>query len=453
MLNSFIIRASLIGSSRFEASLYAYPYTGNNQTVYSADINYIKKFLWLSNLNTTLYSSQKKSPISGTPMDIINGSYYDLDMKGKSHIPTTTSITSYDTVRYSLDVDTTFMFVPTASALCVGGGTSSLSTAVYNSTSFSANDTPFDAVLYDSSNTWSYHTSVIPNVFDWILDHVRVEIGGPLSPYDGAQYTVKDWGGNVAWSTSDSSVATMDVDGHINILRTGFVTIYAIINVDGNPLTLEKRVMTGIPSFSLSELTNRLSPFRKVMATCSDSEFYDFFDLTAGVYYWGVKTNDGPISWQSSASRLLFLEDTSACRIVYFRAENESRVGQTYSIILQGSLLPDEPILVNSDSTLYAAGSDSTYVAVKSEVEDSTRTSTYCIDGKITISFNHVPTSFELCKRLMDDDSFKDGYLHRLKPWGDEDVLILKITVSTSDDTVSETGTLKFIYKENFPES
>jgi|GEM_PF-1596697 hypothetical protein len=52
----------------------------------------------------------------------------------------------------------------------------------------------------------------------------------------------------------------------------------------------------------------------------------------------------------------------------------------------------------------------------------------------------------------MDDDSFKDGYLHRLKPWGDEDVLILKITVSTSDDTVSETGTLKFIYKENFPE-
>ncbi|MCI2082656.1 MAG: hypothetical protein LKJ93_05700 [Bacteroidales bacterium] len=207
-----------------------------------------------------------------------------------------------------------------------------------------------------------------------------------------------------------------------------------------------------MPSFSLSELTNRLSPFRKVMATCSDNEFYDFFDLTGGVYYWGVKTNDGPISWQSGTSKSLLLEASSENRIVYFKAENESWVSPTYSMTLMGSLFPDEPVIVNSDSTLYATGSDSTYVAVKSEVGNSTQTFTYCIDGKITISLNHIPTSFELCKLLMDDDSFKNDYLHRLKPWGDEDVLILKITVSTSDDTVSETGTLKFIYKENFPE-
>ncbi len=138
----------LPGNSKLTAAIEvkALPAYGQTAQIYSGKLTFTKKLLWLIDINVNLTDRSFPSPPNTLPYDYFSGG---VESTG---IPSSTSSQSnvFYGIKTTIVSDPDFSFIPTVSALDIGKGFSSLTTADYllryepSNPPLSPKDTPFD---------------------------------------------------------------------------------------------------------------------------------------------------------------------------------------------------------------------------------------------------------------------------------------------------------------------
>ncbi|MCQ2139607.1 MAG: hypothetical protein MJZ09_04455, partial [Bacteroidales bacterium] len=379
------LRRMALGKANTHGTIAITPYHNHNQTIYSSRMTYVKRLRWLADIEISLHSIDVDAPRNGVVWDTVNGSYYDFDPEDLDF-----DLESEMEVglRYLIEINPQFMFVPTASAIALGGDYSALSDSDYRRAYYASSDTPFDGIYLN--DTWSKHTLELSDSlqYEWIYNSLQtfLRLDGPRTPVTGQRYSVTGFLANPAWSTTDPSVATVDSHGVITVISTGFTTVQ-VTGVDqlGESRTLSMRIMTGIPEFVITQGDDvlRLTNYE---AVCADNEFFDFADEIGAVYKWGVKNSTNRTTWTSGSSLTTTVNRYSA-KWLYFRVETSFANSETYSLFVSRPIEFD-PIVVTSDSTMFANGSEGEYVGVKSS---SDKVVTYLVENRFLLTFDHIP--------------------------------------------------------------
>lgn len=237
------------------------PYISNNSQIYSGQITFKKKFWLLPAYETSLYSNIEYSPTSGIPVDNLPGSYFDISSSSLDIDDQTFSWWIFDFAGYEL-LDTMItdkiMFIPTASSLCYGKGNATLTSADYYRDFYALRnsqfDIPFHGIVLEEAP--GYHTYSMSSddslVSEWIAEHRKFSISGPLVPSTGDTYRVYGLVPYVEWSTSDESILSIDPNtGQVTTVSSGEVDIYAKYIYEGYTVTLVKTVFVGFPEVYL----------------------------------------------------------------------------------------------------------------------------------------------------------------------------------------------------------
>lgn len=433
-----------------KAKFNTYPFVAPGSKVYEASIKYNKKIKWLGISRTyTLYSKTKYAP-SSVGVDNSNGSFYVLP----SDI--TKTLKEYQEEYNELDsvsVVDRFIIVPTASALCIGSDSRGLTQADYHGV-FSKEDyskTPFSYIYVGDEA--DVHIAINKSIADSIAGRLKIKFGGPILPKENDRYYINNYTGDIEWSTSDSNIATIDDYGRIHIKKTGFVTVYARCE-DGS--TQAMRVMTGIPEFSLSSQKKIMACGYSLKARCDVAELADFVSKTNLYGLWGVKYDAGEIDWTEDHSLIFeiggegmsystFVSNGDKNAYVYFKAVNDAFTSKTSMVVC--SAVPVEkpiegPVIVTKNGILVSE-EDVDQVSTRSGA--ASEAVSYCIDGKVTLVFDHIPSASEFRRELAKPEGFRE-ILKDMKPWGERERIILKVRIVSGEENYE--GVLKLIYKE-----
>ena len=444
--NLFISKSDLI------ANIQILPFSSSGCKVYESNITQIKRIEKLNWERTrNMYYSCRYAP-SGIPVDNVNGSYFSL-----WEIP--------DSLLNILSLSHTdrILFVPTVSSLCVGSHHTDLSYNDYQQTYTNASNTPFDDVYITSYST-SHQMSLSSDMCNWIEDNLVASLNGPICAVSGSAYEMHNVSEPIVWSTSDTDIATISSTGVLNVKSAGYVTVYADVNYGSHTSNFEKRVMTGLPTFTLTADRKLENVSYNVTARCPMGELSDFWSATGFKYQWGVKEGTGSIVWSNPSSTGLFFnnrDDTiniiypvdasTSSKMVYFKISNDV-YSATYSISCP--MLPiaspiDPPIIIMSDGTLQLPGNEVSIEVKSSDV--NTYRYIFKVADIAEMTFDYVPSQEVFIKELLKISDFKK-ILYDMKPWGEGTLKLIDVQMSIINDTgetVNSGQVLKLIYQEN----
>ncbi len=340
------------------------------------------------------------------------------------------SLTGMSFPEYS--VADSILFVPTASALCVGGGNRALTESDYSSV-ISISDTPFAGIFIDPSATG--HTYLSEAATEWILNNLSVSMSGPECPQTGAQYSVYNWTGSITWSVDDPAVATINQSGVLTVISNGHTIVRATLTQGGSTIVLEKRIMTGLPDFVLSiTQQNQNGRIISVNAACADSTFFQYVTDNNLVfsYQWGVKrgTEQSPILWDTASTMTWIspkLVDMMFDSHVWIYLKTSCGQLENTNSTSYFSRVPGQPLFLNSNGVLFSQDEDDPPIPVRNGLGDGPR---YIIStsGCTSVVFDQQPTSLQVCRELLKQDYFND-LIHTMRPWADKDLLLIPIQI------------------------
>lgn len=461
---SLALLNSLIGNTSISVSFEINPYASNSSKLAGMNVTYTKRFLWLFDIDYTIYEYSKYAPSSGIPIDAMPGSYYSAFLE-----PASDMIQELNDIRLLyplLNIDLTtectdkIMFIPSASSLYIGCGNLAPSVSIFD-VNYTANNIksyshPYDAVIFTDGAT--EHISNPENVAEWLINQQRISIEGPISPVDNQTYSVSNWGGAVSWRTSNRNIAEIDSSGRLTVHKNGFVTIYADCTATdhSSQMTLEKRVMIGMPDFTLSDVSFNASSKIKYLAFLpNDSEFDSFKEELPVVYHWGICYNSAT-RWTESSSNHYSLNTSNysssgaSLIIVYVYATNGVSTSDTYSMIFPGTNSDLEPvpsvppvIVINSDAELTPTSSWTVSETPTKSVQNQV---TLLLNDALEIVVDRYSDSIAVTKRLIETDAFVD-MISNMKPWGTDDAMLIKCEIYEGNEYIG-TQLIKILYKD-----
>lgn len=327
------------GKSTIKGMIQMNPGRSIGGKITDIELKYTKKFLWIADATKTIFSYKKNMPHGSLLYDIFPSSAYypgniikednsDLDISGGGGIP---AIYDYG---YGIKMASHIPFVPTSSALCVGGGQKSLTQAMFLSRP-EINDTPFGSNIF-IDNTGTAHVKLTTDILSWINAQIDIGIIGPNHAITGTQYTIANaQTTSVVWSTTNSSIATIDQSGKLTAKSKGIVTITAKLN---NSISLSKEIMVGSPNFVLEDAKREPGLYR-IKAKCIDtqSSYADFITNNTGIitYKWGVKNGNQPITWIESDMPELLLNTLSESENITVYLKIADRYGNESNPVFQ----------------------------------------------------------------------------------------------------------------------
>ncbi|PKD17150.1 hypothetical protein APR41_06870 [Salegentibacter salinarum] len=258
-LNSFtgelgFLTGLLTGSSRLNAdiNINSLPNFGGSEQVYSGNITFTKKLLFLININTTITNESYTSPSNILSYDYFPGGVFSTGIQSSTQ--------NESNVLYNLNVivnsDPDFSFVPTVSALDIGKGDANLNSADFlksygvDSPPVSPKDSPFtnfissyrdtpfvinsfeqtNGSIVTINNFNQKHLELFSTNGGWLAKEIKgenlsdnvtdcsnfcidLEISGPEGICEGsAIYSFP--AENVNWSISNTSIASIEPDGN-----------------------------------------------------------------------------------------------------------------------------------------------------------------------------------------------------------------------------------------------
>lgn len=290
-----VIETLYWGKSTIKVGIEANPAVTIGKRITNIDLKYIKKFLWLVDIKKTIYSYQRNFN-SGLAYDGFPSSKYNI-LASNVEAEFDKSYLGVIGLDISYEIEKSIPFVPVSSALCVGGGAKPLTSALFT-TSPGTSDTPFGANVFMHTFMGEYHHEILSsNSYSWLLAQLELGISGPKLGITGSKYVVLNHEADaVYWTSSNSSIATINSNGILTATGKGVVTLTASVN--GH--SVSKQIIVGTPRFVLDEV-KRDPGYYTIKATCIDTQA-GYADFIAGnrdivAYLWGIKTNDEPLRW------------------------------------------------------------------------------------------------------------------------------------------------------------
>ncbi len=293
------------------------------QKVTDIHIEYKKNFLWLIPISKTMFSYTKTHQgnclYDTYPASLYSNSNMTHQDSNDDGFPDFAPII-YDW-SYDIDILPQFAFVPTSSALAVDNGINPAPSI------FLSNPNPslsaFDEIKMVHNTS---HNSFPEECQTWIEEQIKTTISGPSTGFTGAKYTISSQIGQVNWTSSDASLATISNQGVLTVHGKGIVKIAASVN----GIEYSKKILVGSPTYILS--ANHVPGGYMINANIISSQFKNYTSWINQVitFCWGVKYAGRDITWISSHSPsiMLPLEKDADNVTVYFKLidnnENES---------------------------------------------------------------------------------------------------------------------------------
>lgn len=327
------------GNGKFRANFNAksIPYgTGNN--IYKGRISYQKKlfsaFGWAPTITVNITNVEKNQPSNVLPFDTYGGGRYD-----------TSALTGEVDLPDEVYIRDGFSFIPTASALDIGKGITTLNDNDYKMAYVGATppiapkNSPFENFItdYDNNNpnaSNSVHISFNPRNGLWLARELTensitsncsflcdgTTIAGAPILCGTSTYTVPPGAPSYTWSINGSAATITSNGNTATVTRTGqqngSVTLTVVINGgDCGTVTLAKQVWVGVPKFnSLIPIGNQngYSPEEPSVSIgmngegCNQIRMKVLFDADALLeYQWEKFTTDVAWSVNTSSGNIL----------------------------------------------------------------------------------------------------------------------------------------------------
>lgn len=273
-----------------------------------------KKFVWNKNKTKRTIIFSGNVPVPAVPLfyEDYGGSLYRMDALKNGNYHNHYQSWFYN---HSFEGGFThqFLFVPTASALNVYGGTKTDYNIDFNNKYLIPRvDTPFDAYYIDSDTSANTDTDVhirfSQNAYHWLMNQINMSIEGPeLVPLkdecanesgEGEYYIsgFNDEITNISWSVDDKSIATIEPStGKLTAISRGKVDITAKIFVGRTIYSKTKSIYVGFPDFVIIK---RYEPgigynFSARLITDNNAHLKDVCNDTDIEYKWSIIDNNG----------------------------------------------------------------------------------------------------------------------------------------------------------------
>ena len=493
-LTRYRLLRCLLGEGKYSLFYSLYPLDGSrsDRLVYHHYTQYTKKFLWLITLAPETISENKRyAKTSDVLADGASGSLYTLPLSGVANDSLFVQDNGSEYVfsfaggdsealpSYSISGSflKQILFIPTASSICYNNGIVSNYdyTRYFSSSNVNSSNTPFDDVVFarDISSDVTEHISLNPVIVNNVMSRVLVldsnrfyheyegSVSGQSFPVTGDQYSVvgEEPYTAVAWAVSDSTLASIDSTGTITISGVGSLSVIANVTYRNQLTVLTKEIMVGFPPMSLDVVRNIYSITQGIYSGVADtSANVSLLNDSTVVYHWGVYNpnhSSAGIVWTSSSQSYILVDVNRSDFIVYLYLTNGNYTSQTYSLELTYYLpeLPplDPPIpLVNGNGVIFVEGDDGEGEEIVVKSESGGPLVEYIVNNRIQVQFDGIPSPASLIRRLLKEAEF-ETLLKTMKPWGEEEYLVLPVQITIANGDIVYDTTLKFLYKEGFP--
>lgn len=342
----------LPGRTSIEGTFEIYPAKSYNQQVTHINMKYKKKFLWIVPISKTVFSYDRYFS-QGYLFETYPCSVFKLSDKiaGSVSSGANGGIPIVGEFAFDVCMHSSIPFIPVSSALAYGDGLTGSSS--YFTTVPAADDIPFGENYYAKSV--ANHATLTDGAFQWIISRLSTMITGPNVGANGTQYALSGTIGSVAWSTSDSKVATINQQGVLSVKGKGIISVIATCG----SVKYSKQILVGMPRFVLS--ASHEPGGYKVNASCIDSEYAGrLSDLNDAIRFsWGVKFPNSDIKWIETESQdvLVQLEEGNTEVVVFLKITD--KLGN--SVTTQSVKVTSQDIYVASNQKLYIASNGNMY--------------------------------------------------------------------------------------------
>ena len=292
------------GRTNLTISCDVYPFLSNSSLARELVVEYTKKFLWILPITFELAHKRGYTPSYGTTcFDNVYNSYYkspedSTSFSGES-LPEPWSFLA--SLHYDLTYRDSLSFIPTASALCY---TDSYDRDFYGSPVLPKIDIPFDSYILEDYR--SKHISFYSGLNNW-LPEVLSEVHVPPVVFDGDTLRITGASIPFTWTSSNSSVATVD-GSLVHRVSDGLVEFTASTSNSGWAITKTRKAIMGFPAVTLSSEVSGYG-YHTISVTYPTPEKEQIIKdaVSQGIlqYHWGVKVgSDTSIVWRNNASAI-----------------------------------------------------------------------------------------------------------------------------------------------------
>lgn len=449
------------GKSSLKGHIEINPGTAPGVKITDVSFKYVKKFAWIVNIPKTLYSMKKNMP-GGLMWDKFPGSTMEtnlgLNIKPKDQL----GIPVIGYIDYEIKKAETFPFVPTSSALCVGGGLQTLTAAMFTSEP-GINNNPFGGNYTVNSLKSELHPSLGTQQLEWLAFQLNAGIDGPKLGKTGSKYSVPRVGFfGVSWSTSNSSIATIDQNGILREVSRGVVNVIATV---GNK-RLTKEIVVGTPRYVLSNPTREPGYFR-VKAQCIENEaIKKLIEGNKGVVYfdWGIKTDTDTLKWiRSNSPELLVstLEETENTTIYLKIVDMYGNESQPVYVRVSGYdiySLAYNTLIINRNGVIYTDGGvqlsyayGTMPITFRSSSYDEFTNAKWSPQAGIVINDESIPRGIPWVRVGYLRDIISKEDLDRILTFTNNKMVIYRLMFLNYERKVIQKTPITIIYKANFP--